>query len=132
MGQQARKGPVRAKRARFPLVPPFGDAACGGKIQEVAELDSSCLPVRCSACRSPSARAALPTQTCQFLQFIGDLNAAPSLCLVLCSLPEQPCRILMGYLPLNFPVLGRKRLTFGAIWDTIVLYAVTKHRYDGA
>ncbi|EDN01724.1 hypothetical protein BACCAP_00389 [Pseudoflavonifractor capillosus ATCC 29799] len=27
---------------------------------------------------------------------------------------------------MNFPVLGRKRLTFGPIWDTIVLYAVTK------
>ncbi len=35
-------------------------------------------------------------------------------------------------IPLNSLVLGRKRLTLGAIWDTIVLYTVTKHRYDGA
>ena len=68
-GDDVRKGPVRAKRARFPLVPPFRDACGGGKIQLPAEFETSCLPVRCPVCRSPSARAALPAQTCKSLQF---------------------------------------------------------------
>ena len=40
-GDDARRGPSRAKRARFPLVPPFGDAACGGSVQLPAEPESS-------------------------------------------------------------------------------------------
>ena len=132
MGQQARKGPVRAKRARFPLVPPFRDASCGGGVQVATELESSCLPVRCPAFRSPSARAALPAQTCQLLQF-----NYPSQCRTK-SLRRNEISARTTLLYFNritapeFPGFGLQMVDIrGDLGYYCAVYART-YRYDGA
>ena len=67
-GDTGAEGPFQGQTPPFPRTP-FKDAACGGAIQAATVFESSCSPVRCPVCRSPSARAELPSQTCERLQF---------------------------------------------------------------
>ena len=93
-GDTGTEGPFQGQTPPFPRTP-FGDASGGGGVQLPAELDSSCLPVRLSGFVPASPEQRYPPRletSCGSRTF---LNAAPSLCLVLCSLPEQLCRILM-------------------------------------
>ena len=53
----------------FPPGTPFRRCGLRRCYSSATVPESSCLPVRCPAFRSPSARAALPAQTCQLLQF---------------------------------------------------------------
>ena len=105
-GQQARKGPVRAKRARFPLVPPFGDASCGGAIHRPPYL--IVVACRFGALRSvpllPEQR--YPPRLVSSFNSITFLNAAQSLCAVFQSLPEQ-----LQSLPLKGKVAFAKQMT---------------------
>ena len=79
-GDDVRRGPFRAKRARFPLVPPFRDASCGGAIHRPPYL-------KAVACRFGALRAAslLPVQSyppklVSSFNSITFLNAAQNLC----------------------------------------------------
>ena len=70
-GATGAEGPSRAKRARFPLVPPFGVRPAAAVSNDPPYLRVVTMPVRCPACRYCKARAELPAQTWKPLQFKG-------------------------------------------------------------
>ena len=72
-GDDTRRGPSRAKRARFPLVPPSETRLAAVVSNYPPNLKVVTMPVRCPAYRYCMARAALPAQTCEPLQF-NDLS----------------------------------------------------------
>ena len=93
-GDTGAEGPFQGQTPPFPRTP-FRDASGGGGVQLPAELDSSCLPVRLSGFVPASPEQRYPPRLVSCCNSITLLNAASSLCLVLCSLPEQPCCILI-------------------------------------
>ena len=88
MGQQARKGPVRAKRARFPLVPPSGARFAAEKFKKPPNLKAVTMPVRLVRFVTASSEQRYPPKLDSFSNSTTFLNAAPSLCAVFQSLPE--------------------------------------------
>ena len=89
-GATGAEGPVRAKRARFPLVPPFGDASGGGGVQLPTELESSYLPVRLFRVVTPLPEQRYPPRLVSGCNSMTLLNAAQGLCAVFQPVVEQP------------------------------------------
>ena len=71
-GATGAEGPFQGQTRPFPPGTPLSEMRIAAeKFNEPPYLRAVTMPVRCPPCRSPSARAELPAQTCKLLQFKG-------------------------------------------------------------
>ena len=81
-GATGAEGPSRAKRARFPLVPPFGVRPAAAKFNDPPNLRAVTMPVRLVRIVTAWPEQSYPPRLVSCCNSRGVLNAARGLCAV--------------------------------------------------